>query len=107
MNFGLKPHTIEAIQGVFAHYPEVDKAILYGSRATGKYRNGSDIDLTLTGKDLDLSLQFKIEIELDDLMLPYMIDLSILDYIENQNLVDQIKNTGKVFYSKSIEVPTE
>jgi|SRR5690606_14760120 len=107
MKFGLKPHTIQAIQDVLAHYPQVDKAILYGSRAIGNYRNGSDIDLTLKGKDLDLSLQFKIEIELDDLMLPYMIDLSIFRNIENQDLIDQINNFGKVFYRKSMVIPSE
>lgn len=41
--YGLSEKTIKAIQGVFAKYPQIDRAILYGSRAKGNYRNGSDI----------------------------------------------------------------
>jgi len=60
--------------------------ILYGSRARGNYRNGSDIDLALVGKELDLTTLFKVETELDDLLLPYKIDLSIHHKIENPDL---------------------
>ena len=45
MKYGLSDRTLQKIRDVFSHYPEVEKAILYGSRATGDYRNGSDIDL--------------------------------------------------------------
>ncbi|MBU3822506.1 restriction endonuclease subunit S [Flavobacteriaceae bacterium XHP0103] len=96
--YGLKPHTIQAIQNVFAKYSNIEKAILYGSRAKGNYRNGSDIDLTLVGKNLTLSEQFSIETELDDLLLPYKIDLSIYYKIENQDLIDHIDRVGIVFY---------
>lgn len=54
--FGLKESTIEKIQSVLSHYPQVKKAIIYGSRAKGKYKTGSDIDLTLVG-DADLTQQ--------------------------------------------------
>ena len=49
--YGLQPHTIQAIQDVFANYSQIEKAILYGSRAKGNYRNGSDIDLTLNRQE--------------------------------------------------------
>ena len=100
--YGLKETTIDSIQGVFGKYPQVEKAILYGSRAKGNYRNGSDIDLTLIGSALDLSLLFKIESALDHLLLPYKIDLSALHQIENQELLDHIGRVGVVFYEKNI-----
>jgi len=53
--FGLSDKTITKIHQVFNQYPEIDKAILYGSRAKGAHRTGSDIDLTLAGKELTLS----------------------------------------------------
>ncbi|MFW6348474.1 MAG: nucleotidyltransferase domain-containing protein [Cyclonatronaceae bacterium] len=99
LDSGLKPRTVEAINGVFARHPEVERAILYGSRAKGNYRNGSDIDLTLDGPDLNLELLFTIENELDDLLLPYKIDLSIRAQISNPDLLDHINRVGKVFYS--------
>ena len=98
--YGLKDIHIKKIQSVFANHSNVKKAILYGSRAKGTYRNGSDIDLTLTGENLDLSTLFKIENEIDDLLLPYKIDLSIFHKIENPDLVEHINRVGKVFYEK-------
>ena len=97
-NFGLKQKHSEAIRSVFNQYPEITKATIYGSRAKGNYRNGSDIDLTLTGNNLDLTTLFKIENQLDDLLLPYKIDLSILHKIENPDLVEHIKRVGIIFY---------
>lgn len=102
MMYGLKKTTIDSIQRVFEKYPQVEKVILYGSRAKGNYRNGSDIDLTLIGSALDLSLLFKIESALDHLLLPYKIDLSVLRQIENQELLDHIGRVGVVFYEKNI-----
>jgi predicted nucleotidyltransferase len=61
LRFGLKETTIQKICGVLYHYPQVEKAILYGSRAKGNYKNGSDIDLTLRGgADLTLNVLYKI-----------------------------------------------
>ncbi len=96
--YGLKDKHIKAINSVFSKYPQIEKAILYGSRAKGNYRNGSDIDLTLVGDTLDLSILFKIETELDDLLLPYKIDLSVLYKIENPDLEEHIERVGIVFY---------
>ncbi len=101
MPFGLKPHIIETIRNVFVKYPQVEKVIIYGSRAKGNYSNGSDIDLTLLGRDLDLSLLNKIDNELDDLMLPYTFDLSNFSQIKNKDLIDHIRRVGKTFYEKS------
>ncbi len=100
MKFGLKPHTIEAIQGVFRKYPQVHSVILYGSRAKENFRPNSDIDLTLKGDNIDLSLLLKIENELDDLLLPYKIDLSIFHKIENKKMVEHINRVGVVFYER-------
>jgi len=101
MQFGLKPDTIKAIQAIFEKHSKVEKAILYGSRAKGNYRPNSDIDLTLVGKKLTLTELFKIELEIDDLLLPYKIDLSILHKIENPDLINHIKRIGIVFYEHS------
>jgi len=98
--FGLKESTIAAINGVIAHYPEIESAILYGSRAKGNYRNGSDIDLTLTDKNLTYDSMVRLEIEIDDLLLPYSFDISILRHIDNPDVVDHIHRVGIPFYIK-------
>jgi predicted nucleotidyltransferase len=100
--YGLKSEIIKKINGVFAKYPQVNTAILYGSRAIGNYRPGSDIDLTLQGKNIDLTTLQKIEHELDELLLPYKIDLSLHSQIENSELLDHINRIGKTLYNKEV-----
>ena len=97
MRFGLPEKAIEKMCNVFAHYSEIDQVILYGSRAKGNQKLGSDIDLTLMGEDLDLGIQFKVENDLDDLLLPWMIDLSIYSHIKNKELLEHIDRIGKPF----------
>ncbi len=100
MPFGLKKEIIEKITRVFAGHQEVEQAILYGSRAKGNHKPGSDVDLTLIGKKLDLRLLNKISLELDDLLLPYTFDLSIYHHITDPDLIAHIERVKKVFYKK-------
>jgi len=100
--FGLKESVTQQICAVFAKYPQVAKAILYGSRAKGNYKTGSDIDLTLLGgEELTLRVLYKIMDELDDLLLPYMFDLSIFHDISDPDVVEHIQRVGVTFYEKA------
>jgi predicted nucleotidyltransferase len=101
MNHGLTTTTVERLQSVLTHYPEVEKAVLYGSRAKGTYRPGSDIDLTLCGGELNHTLLTRIYNELDDLLLPYQIDLSLMSSLSHPALLDHIRRVGAVLYEKS------
>jgi type I restriction enzyme S subunit len=98
--YGLKETHINKIMSVFANHPDIYKAILYGSRAKGNYKKGSDIDISLVGDKLNLNKLLRIETELDDLLLPYNIDISIFDKIENQELIQHIKRVGIILYKK-------
>lgn len=100
MPYGLSDQHIEKIQAVLAANPQIERAILYGSRAMGNYRSGSDIDLTLQGNQLSVALLLQINHQLDDLLLPWQIDLSIFDQIENTDLLDHISRVGLDFYLK-------
>lgn len=97
---GLSPSVVARISAVFAAHPSVEKAILYGSRAKGSQKESSDIDLALVGSGLEESELLRIDAELDDLLLPYQIDLCLLEAIENPDLRDHIARVGKVFYSR-------
>ncbi len=101
MRFGLKDETIEKIGAVLSRFPEVEKAILYGSRAKGNFKRGSDIDLTLIGSALTHKTLLRIDNELDDLLLPYHIDLSIFESISNPDLLEHIERVGAVFYERT------
>lgn len=101
MRYGLKEETVHAVCTVFAAHPEVQKAILYGSRAKGNHRNGSDIDITLLGgPDLTLDVLRGIMSEIDDLLLPYTFDLSIFQDIRDPEVLEHIQRVGVVFYAK-------
>jgi predicted nucleotidyltransferase len=100
MKYGIKKKHIANVKDIFAGHKEIESVILYGSRAKGNYRPGSDIDLTLKGKNMNLSLLNKISIELDDLFLPYTFDLSIFDQIDNSDLLEHIERVGMVFWSR-------
>lgn len=74
--------------------------MLYGSRAKGNYKRGSDIDLTLKGDALGYRELLRLMDELDDLLLTYMIDLSIYCQIDNPALREHIDRVGVVFYAR-------
>lgn len=102
MRYGLSDQTLKKIRDVLMRYPQVEEAVLYGSRARGDYKNGSDIDLTLRGGDaLTHTILSRIANDLDDQLLPYTIDLSIFGNIRNSETVAQIKRVGVAFYKKS------
>lgn len=102
--FGLSEITVQKICAVLARYPQVEQAILYGSRAKGNYKRGSDIDLTLRGgADLTLRVLYNIMDELDELLLPYTIDVSLYATISDAEVRAHIERVGIVFYRKGEE----
>jgi predicted nucleotidyltransferase len=100
VNHGLSDETVERIRGVLAGHPRVEKALLYGSRAKGTHRPGSDIDLTLQGGALEHRDLAEIAAELDDLMMPYRIDLSLFADLSHPDLLDHIRRVGIVLYAR-------
>ncbi len=102
MRFGLSEKTIERICSVLASYSAVQKAYIYGSRAKGNFREGSDIDIAMSG-EIDTKLLGDIAYDLDELMLPYTIDLSVYEKLRNDKLREHIDRVGKVFYEKNMK----
>lgn len=100
MCFGLSHENLEKIRGVFREYAKLERVIVYGSRAKGAFRPGSDIDLVLIGDKLDFSDLLNLETQLDGLNLAYCIDLEILARIENKDLLSHIHRVGKVLYER-------
>lgn len=95
---GLSDKDVESIRETLRLFPKVGEAILYGSRAKGSYRLGSDFDLTLKGNELSYQDLLNIELALDDLLLPYKIDLSLHHQLDNPQLIDHIARVGKSLY---------
>ena len=100
MKYGLSDSTVGKICAIFSEFPGIERAILYGSRAKGNFKQGSDIDLTLQGASLTLRLCATIAETLDELMLPYEIDLSLFDSLDSLELREHIARVGVVFYQR-------
>ena len=100
MKYGLSERTIAEICMVLAQYPAVERAVLYGSRAKGNYKPGSDIDLTLFGVGLTPGLCATIADALEDLLLPYTIDLSVFAELKHPELEAHIQRIGVVFFER-------
>lgn len=107
MNFGLSESTIATLHAIFKQYQGVEKAVLYGSRAKGNYKTGSDIDLALVGESLTASDIMKITNDLDDATLPYLVDISLLHQLDNESLLHHILRVGIVFYERPRTPKTE
>jgi len=95
---GLNETTINKIHSVFAKYPQIKTVMLYGSRAKGTFRNGSDIDLSIKNSQVNHKDLLGLELALDELMTPYGFDISVLENIENHELVEHIERVGRLFY---------
>ena len=97
-SFGLPNNVIHQLHAIFHHYKQINQVILYGSRAMGNYNPGSDIDLCIDSDTLSLSDLLKIENQIDDLLLPWRVDISLKHAIDNTNLHKHIQNVGLIFY---------
>jgi predicted nucleotidyltransferase len=91
--YGLKKETLEMILNAFTQYKQIHDVVLFGSRAIGTFKNGSDIDLCIKG-DINKKLLLSIMNDLDSLFLPYEIDLTIYDKIDNDDLKEHIDRVG-------------
>jgi len=91
---GLSPTTQAALIEVFRAFPSVIQVKLFGSRAMGRYREGSDIDLALITGPFNHSDFLRLSQKIDDLLLPYKVDLVAIHEIDNLALLDHINRVG-------------
>ncbi|MBP8789826.1 MAG: nucleotidyltransferase domain-containing protein [Breznakibacter sp.] len=94
MPYGLTEEEIKGIVDILADDPKVEALILFGSRAKGNYSIGSDIDIAMIGKDLKLNDISKALVLLDELYLPYKLDLVIYHRIQEPALIEHICKVG-------------
>lgn len=97
MKFGLAPPIVQSIQEIFARYPAIEQVQLFGSRASGSYRDSSDIDLAIfapTLTDREFALLWNA---VDDLPLAFKVDLLHYDRLSNAALRQKILVEGVKF----------
>ncbi|GGA71156.1 hypothetical protein GCM10008015_09840 [Flavobacterium palustre] len=97
--FGIYPKSYQEILVIFEDCLSIDEVVIYGSRAKGNYREGSDIDITLKGDVTKEDLN-KLWHKLDDSFIPYKFDISIYKDLKSQSLIEHIERVGKTFYKR-------
>lgn len=98
---GLRQSDLNGLNSVFSRRPELERVLLFGSRAMGTYKNGSDIDLCLVGESVTYKTQLSLMAALDDLNLPYYIDLLIYHKLNNNELTQHIQRVGIELYKRT------
>ncbi len=101
MKFGLPSQFLDLVISFGNTNPKVEQIILFGSRATGQYRNGSDIDLALLGKQLTIDDIIQFERQLETLDILNKFEVLIFDNISSTELKEQIITLGIELYSKT------
>lgn len=101
MNTGIAAEHLARLHAIFIKHPHIIDVILYGSRAKGTHREGSDIDIALKGTTIDARLLAQIDTDYDALYLPWKLDLCAYEQIANVDLKSHIDRVGvSLFTSK-------
>ncbi|CCQ92933.1 DNA polymerase, beta domain protein region [[Clostridium] ultunense Esp] len=101
MNFGIPSKSMSLIINALVQKEEIEKALIFGSRSMGNYKNGSDVDIAIFGKDITMEILNQLRIELNEkLPLPYYFDIVHYDSLEHDKLKEHIDKYGKVLYEK-------
>lgn len=99
--YGISERTFRLLLKTFEQFPEINEVLIFGSRAKGNYRNGSDIDLAVKGKKTSPALIFKLKCLFNErLPIPYNVDVVGYEYLEHQPLKDHIIRRGKPIFTK-------
>ena len=101
MKFGLTGADIEQISTIIGSFPEVQQAIIFGSRALGSHKNGSDVDIALKGKNIPHAIVTRIKYQLnEETTMPYFFDVVDYDALRNEELKTHIDQFGKIFFAR-------
>ena len=92
---------IKQITDIIHSFPEIDQAIIFGSRAMGNYKNGSDVDIALKGKNISHEIVAEIRYRLnEETLLPFFFDVVDFNELQNEDLIAHINQFGKVLFTK-------
>ncbi|KQB44478.1 hypothetical protein B6A10_15910 [Flavobacterium sp. L1I52] len=97
--FGIYPKSHQEILRIIENCASINEVIIYGSRAKGNYKEGSDIDLSILGEVTTEDFN-KLWHDLDDSYIPYKFDISIYNNLKSESLKEHIQRVGKTFYKR-------
>lgn len=101
MNFGLKEFELEYIIDAIKKFHEIEKAVIFGSRAEGNYKPGSDVDIGIYGENITFDTVSALHAMLEEKgPLPYFFDIVDYTHLSHKELKEHIDRVGKVIFEK-------
>ena len=101
MNFGLKEADLEYIVSRIKEFNQIEKAVIFGSRAKGNYKPGSDIDIGIYGEGITFDTISALHARLEEQgPLPYFFDIIDYTHLNHEELKNHIDRVGKVIFEK-------
>lgn len=94
MPYGLPAVALDRLLAFFRRDGRIHKIWLFGSRALGRESLGSDIDIGLDAPTLGIKELAMLEAQIDDLLLPWKVDLVLLHHITDPDLLAHIRRVG-------------
>lgn len=101
-HYGLTETSERVLIEAFSQYPQIKEVLIFGSRAKGNYKKGSDVDLAIRGEQCTPALALTLSsIINEELLVPYMVDVIDYESLTHQALKEHIDRVGKVFYRRN------
>ncbi|MEW6006731.1 MAG: nucleotidyltransferase domain-containing protein [bacterium] len=99
MNNELKERDLENIIKALKRFSQIEQAVIFGSRAKGSHKKGSDVDLAIKGKNISEKTVKHLSFTLnEEIPLPYFFDVVHYESINNPDLIEHINRVGKIIY---------
>lgn len=104
MKFGLKEQDLMFVIKTMEKFSEIEKAAIFGSRAKGNYKPGSDIDIAIFGEDVCFDTISKLHTILEDESpMPYFFDIFDYTHSDSEDLKAHVDRVGKTIYEKNAD----
>ena len=101
MPYGLKEYEMKTIIEYLSKYSEIEEAVLFGSRAIGLYKKGSDIDIAIKGIKVTpfIAAALKSELE-EETVIPYFFDIVSYPQLRHHEFIQHIDSHGIIIYKR-------
>jgi uncharacterized protein len=99
--FGISEKSFQLIVDTIREIKEIEFASVYGSRAMGNFKYGSDVDIVIYGDKISQQTILKLKTQLEqELPIPYFFDITHYESLVNKDLKEHIDRFSKVFFKR-------
>jgi uncharacterized protein len=97
--YGIPARSFQLILDAFSAFKDIERAGIYGSRAMGNFKNGSDVDVVVYGAKISNETLLKLKVKLEhELPIPFYFDLTHYETIQNADLKEHIDKFAQIIY---------